>query len=116
MYRLSTIELAHPAPTHEYETLPSATDLHDQLHDRKAETPKARLEEFEIETRLNESVTFLRAQQSIRRFTGWRFGVISCAGSAILVFLINFITSVWTVSTTKLTDDGRGTLFDGSCT
>jgi len=50
-----------------------------------------------------------------RYMTGWRFGVVSCAASASIVFVINVSVTLWAWRRHGFTG-GRGTLFDGSCT
>ncbi|KAJ4373036.1 hypothetical protein N0V83_003327 [Neocucurbitaria cava] len=47
------------------------------------------------------------------RFAGWRFGVLSFAIWASIVFLINFITTIWG-STATSTENG--VFFEGDCT
>lgn len=65
----------------------------------------------------DEKTTFLTAKKIKRRrfFSGWRFGVISCAVSVILVFWINLITTIYVAKHTGLSE-GQGVLREGSCT
>jgi anti-sigma-K factor RskA len=68
----------------------------------------------------SEEPTFTPQAQSWRRkhFSGWRFGVIACAIAAVLVFLVNLIILLWAESMNGfalLADDGKHTLYDGSC-
>lgn len=49
-----------------------------------------------------------------RRFRGWRGGVLAGAISAALVFLINFIFTVWAAVTSK-SGTKIGTLYIGDC-
>ncbi|PVH96548.1 hypothetical protein DM02DRAFT_535057 [Periconia macrospinosa] len=52
-------------------------------------------------------------QRSFRRYTsGWRFGAITCALSASLVFLINLVVTIWGSVHKDLKD---GVLFHGDC-
>lgn len=46
-----------------------------------------------------------------RYIQGWRFGAMNCAVSACIVFLINFIVTIWGSEYTKKS----GVLFEGSC-
>ena len=50
-----------------------------------------------------------------KRTTGWRFGAISCASSASVVFLINLSAAIWAAVTVGI-HQGKGVLFNGSCT
>lgn len=57
-----------------------------------------------------------------RHATGWRFGVLSGATSALIVFVINLIIFVWAEKHNGYRpfhfahrDNGQHTLFDGSC-
>lgn len=53
-----------------------------------------------------------------KKTTGWRFGVISCAASSILVFLINLILLIWAESKNNFTssdNDGKKPIYDGDC-
>jgi hypothetical protein len=65
----------------------------------------------------NESTEFLvkPALAKGRASPGWRFGVVSCACSAFFVFIINLSGTIWAIRT-KGQQDGRGTIYGGSCT
>lgn len=65
----------------------------------------------------DEKTTFLTTKKVKRRryFSGWRFGVISCAVSVILVFWINLITTISVAKHNGLSE-GQGVLHEGSCT
>ncbi|KAH7348020.1 hypothetical protein BKA66DRAFT_309730 [Pyrenochaeta sp. MPI-SDFR-AT-0127] len=54
-----------------------------------------------------------RAQKVLgSRFTGWRFGVLSFAISATIVFLLNLIATIWGSTTTNI---GKGIILQGDC-
>ena len=65
----------------------------------------------------NESTEFLvkPTRSHSRAYSGWRFGVVSCACSAFFVFTINLSGTIWAIRS-KGQEDGRGTLFAGNCT
>lgn len=46
------------------------------------------------------------------RFAGWRFGVLNFAVWATVVFMINFIATIWGSAASRA---GNGVLFDGDC-
>jgi hypothetical protein len=54
----------------------------------------------------------------IKKMTGWRFGVISCAASSVLVFSINMSLLIWAETRSgsmSSTNDGKKPLYDGDC-
>lgn len=51
-----------------------------------------------------------------RLFSGWRFGVTLCAGTAIVVFFINAIVTIWVAANPRFPmRNGLGLLYRGSC-
>lgn len=58
------------------------------------------------------STSNARKERSFRgRFPSWRFGVLNFAGWSSLVFLINFIVTIWASATVR----ERGIFFEGDC-
>ena len=62
----------------------------------------------------NKSAAKVPNEQSKRFRSGWRFGVITCATSVLLVLLVN-VTVTIAVGAHYGYTDGLGVLFDGPC-
>ena len=52
-----------------------------------------------------------------RHLTGWKFGVTAGAFAATLVFLVNFVVTIYVVSRNdgQIQVDGRALFYEGSC-
>jgi hypothetical protein len=51
-----------------------------------------------------------------RRPKGWRTAVTTCAATASVVFLINFVSLIWAVAANGRPQQGRQVLYKGDCT
>lgn len=52
---------------------------------------------------------------TIKSTRKWRTGVLICATCALVVFLINLVATIWTLTTHGIGLDGRQILFEGNC-
>ena len=56
--------------------------------------------------------TFLKKSEYLH---GWRMGITLCVATAITVFMINLILTIWAFSRYGLRRGGIGTIYEGSC-